>query len=414
MIMDKETLSLLKREGVTFVGRGKKIVKGQQTEQDAVIIGVIEKKPLDQLTKSEILPKSVGGQKTDVVQTGKIKKRDYEEDRRIGMSRPVHPGTSCGHYAITAGTFGAVVYADVREGEVPDPPVEEPGDDTGEDECPETPNPVDCAGCEFWTDSGCWWDLPCPDIPNEKDCSPCSSWDGTSCMWEEDDEDNNEEEPPTPELSWWVRIILAILRWLGFASEAQIRSLALPCTVTKAFILSNNHVLANENATKIGDAIRQPGTYDGGTKDDTVARLYDYVALSRSKSNKVDCAIAELSVEYNPEILDVGVPKGAGTASVGEYITKSGRTTGTTKAKVIATDASSYIEYDLGNLLFERQIVTGLTDEGESSSDGGDSGSLGINDKGEAVGLLFAGSDEVTMYNPIDEVIAELKTKIHF
>ena len=98
MIMDKETLSLLKREGVTFVGRGKKIVKGQQTEQDAVIIGVIEKKPLDQLAKSEILPKSVGGQKTDVVQTGRIKKRDYEEGRRTGVSRPVHPGNNAEIY----------------------------------------------------------------------------------------------------------------------------------------------------------------------------------------------------------------------------------------------------------------------------------------------------------------------------
>jgi hypothetical protein len=55
-----------------------------------------------------------------------------------------------------------------------------------------------------------------------------------------------------------------------------------------------------------------------------------------------------------------------------------------------------------------------LTDEGEMSSAGGDSGSVGVNDNGYVVGLLFAGSDEVTMYNPIADVLSNLKIKVSF
>jgi len=42
------------------------------------------------------------------------------------------------------------------------------------------------------------------------------------------------------------------------------------------YILSNNHVLANSNGASIGDAIYQPGPYDGGTAADQIASLYAY------------------------------------------------------------------------------------------------------------------------------------------
>src|SRR5258708_4183987 len=43
-------------------------------------------------------------------------------------------------------------------------------------------------------------------------------------------------------------------------------------------ILSNNHVLANENVAKIGDAILQAGAFDGGAAArDTVAKLSKWI-----------------------------------------------------------------------------------------------------------------------------------------
>ncbi|EGL82757.1 hypothetical protein CathTA2_1765 [Caldalkalibacillus thermarum TA2.A1] len=49
----------------------------------------------------------------------------------------------------------------------------------------------------------------------------------------------------------------------------------------KYYILSNNHVLANSNDASLGDAILQPGPYDGGKEDeDTVARLSRFIPIS--------------------------------------------------------------------------------------------------------------------------------------
>lgn len=48
----------------------------------------------------------------------------------------------------------------------------------------------------------------------------------------------------------------------------------------QTMILSNNHVLANTNDCKLGDAILQPGKYDGGKAVDQVATLYWYCPLT--------------------------------------------------------------------------------------------------------------------------------------
>src|SRR6185295_9201177 len=60
------------------------------------------------------------------------------------------------------------------------------------------------------------------------------------------------------------------------------------------YILSNNHVLANQNAASIGDAEYQPGPFDGGTAADQVATLSDFqtIVFSPTFSNFVDAAIA--------------------------------------------------------------------------------------------------------------------------
>jgi hypothetical protein len=53
---------------------------------------------------------------------------------------------------------------------------------------------------------------------------------------------------------------------------------------------------------------------------------------------------------------------------------------------------------------FEGQIVTG------AMSAPGDSGSVLVAADGpQAIGLLFAGSDQATIYNPIDQVLQRLE-----
>jgi hypothetical protein len=61
----------------------------------------------------------------------------------------------------------------------------------------------------------------------------------------------------------------------------------------KFYILSNNHVLANTNAGLLGDAILQPGPFDGGVDPaDRIATLSRFIPINfaAGASNLVDCA----------------------------------------------------------------------------------------------------------------------------
>ncbi len=188
-------------------------------------------------------------------------------------------------------------------------------------------------------------------------------------------------------------------------------------------ILSNNHVLANENRAKKGDGILQPGAYDAGQDPhDIVATLGSFPRLKRSGTNRVDCAMAELTggVDANTTAMrGLGKLKGIGDAFLdeGAQVAKIGRTTGKTRGRVTAFELDEvYVDFDIGALRFDDQIEI----EGDGPfSDGGDSGSLIVGADRRAVGLLFAGSDQggangqgLTYANPIRAVLDALKAEL--
>jgi hypothetical protein len=107
-------------------------------------------------------------------------------------------------------------------------------------------------------------------------------------------------------------------------------------------------------------------------------------------------------------ILEVGVPQGTASASLGMSVRKSGRTTGLGSGSVILVDTTTTITYGPGrSARFEEQIVT------SSMSQGGDSGSLLVTgDPPLAVGLLFAGSPQVTVHNRIQNVLDSLHVRL--
>ena len=212
-------------------------------------------------------------------------------------------------------------------------------------------------------------------------------------------------------------------------------------------ILSNNHVLANgtngrDDRAKVGDPILLPGPHDGGTLDNNViGRLHRFKAVQKvyTQSSCPKAAAAELWVNavcklmapkytfkvlrqtddentidaalakpVNPQklrsqILEVGEVKGVAEAEVGMNVVKSGRTTGVTKGTIRAINAT--VQVDMGDgeqAVFHDQIIA------TPMSQGGDSGSLVLDDKRRAVGLLFAGSDKTTVFNRIQNVIEQL------
>ncbi|MFC1931105.1 hypothetical protein ACFLXJ_02750 [Chloroflexota bacterium] len=186
------------------------------------------------------------------------------------------------------------------------------------------------------------------------------------------------------------------------------------------YALSNNHVYANENNASEGDAVIQPGTFDGGSSpDDDIGTLADFVPIDFTGGvNYVDAAIASSTTELLGKSTPAdgyGTPKSAIVdASIGLKVKKYGRTTGETNGRISAINATIEVGYDSGVAIFTNQMIISPG----SFSAGGDSGSLIVlNDKRsddhlKPVGLLFAGSSSYTIANPIDAVLAAFDVSI--
>ncbi len=166
----------------------------------------------------------------------------------------------------------------------------------------------------------------------------------------------------------------------------------------KVHLLSNNHILANENTSSLGDPIFQPGNMDGGsTSADLVARLEKFVPLDATAVNLMDCAIASIEpiIIHDPVSLQ-GLGKLAGlrkaTIVDGLLVAKIGRTTGLTRGRVSAFEMDGVRpQYRAGFLRFNQQIEIEST-EARPFSAIGDSGSLVLDDYNYGMGLLFAGT----------------------
>ena len=316
---------LLGKDNVVATGIGFKLAGDTLTNEISIIVSVIKKLPLAQLTEAASVPKTLDGMKTDVIETGRIVAFQGQQQRM----RPAQPGCSIGHHLITAGTFGCLV----KRG-------------------------------------------------------------------------------------------------------------------AQTYILSNNHVLANSNSAQAGDPIWQPGKYDGGTSADQIATLEQFIPIgfpgatppptpqpggcsplaailkyiqpqpapapapqiqiNETGNNTVDCAIAKpLTPDLvSPDILNIGVPIGTGSATLGTALQKMGRTTGYTTGQITQIDVTVSVDYGGKLATFRNQLLSG------AMSQGGDSGSAVLDMNKRVVGLLFAGSASTTIMNPIQLVLDALQVQL--
>jgi S1-C subfamily serine protease len=184
-----------------------------------------------------------------------------------------------------------------------------------------------------------------------------------------------------------------------------------------SYILSNNHVLANENALPPGTAIFQPGLLDGGNvATDRIATLARFIPLEADKPNRVDCALA--AILDAPTVRPAIMPKIGRLTSVepieateGMRVEKTGRATGYTTGTVFDVSATAAIQFDLGMLTFEDQVL--VRGDAGAFSDGGDSGSLIVDrETGRATGLLIGGSPQFAIANHIGDVLQALNVKL--
>ncbi len=185
----------------------------------------------------------------------------------------------------------------------------------------------------------------------------------------------------------------------------------------RRYILSNNHVLANSNDAATGDAVFQPGPFDGGTPEDRIGALARFVPIDfGGGENAVDCAIAEVAEGVVlREICSVGQPDGTTRPARDLTVVKHGRTTGLTRGVITDVDADIRVGYDeAGAALFvDTVVIRGLPPTTPFSA-GGDSGSVILDGGRRACALLFAGATgaDLTFANPIGAVLRRLRVRL--
>ena len=243
---------------------------------------------------------------------------------------------------------------------------------------------------------------------------------------------------------WWHRGRVRPLKIGSSISHGQVTAGTLGCFVTcnksgEIHLLSNNHVIANQNDAEVGDKICQPGTHDGGSiESDSIATLARFIPIKDSH-NLVDAAVADISLllsssdryAYHDSSALYGLGKLNGLyqdeIEPGNIVAKFGRTTGVTLGRITAVEVDRVgVGYGEGPKFFDSQIeVEGA--ESVAFCQGGDSGSMvvsapdGRGGKHYALGLLFAGGPRggsngkgLTYVNYMSNVLKSLDVKLDY
>lgn len=179
------------------------------------------------------------------------------------------------------------------------------------------------------------------------------------------------------------------------------------------YLLSNQHVFsASSSYSKqnayVGDVILAPGCYDspGGVCDMNykVGKLYKFIPFNDHELNFVDAALVtpDNTDSVSNEVRGIGTITGHTKPIENMSIRKSGRTSGVSSATITDTHATLEVDFDGATYKFTNVVVSTPT------AVGGDSGSLAVTSDNKACGLLFAGSEEVTCYNNILNVMNSL------
>ena len=173
------------------------------------------------------------------------------------------------------------------------------------------------------------------------------------------------------------------------------------------YALSNNHVLADCDAARVGDPIWQPGPYDVmRSGHQVIAHLSRWVPLDPRRTDGVDAAIAVLDGEV-PEFLPweydgIGEmdPRPIDERYAVTRVVKRGRTTRVTRGRVSAFELDG-VRLDYGTRLesrlitFDDQLEFVHVNRTRAFSQGGDSGSLILEESSRRpYALLYGGGPD--------------------
>ncbi len=335
---------LLRRTGVVGVAIGFRNFKERATDQLAVSVLVEQKKPVEALSEDDLVPQQVNGMRTDVVEVGRLEAHVDPRDR----FRPNIPaGVSIGHYMVTAGTLGAVVF----------------DRNTGE--------PLLLSNNHV--------------LANSNDAVI-----GDAIL----------QPGPTDHGVRPDDIVAKLHRFEKLRFYSDYGQGPAPPTTTPPLLPGGGCDIV-ELFVNVGNALAK---INGSAK-----RLTSVPAPKAQSSdapifpNQVDAALARPNnpTLFQQDIAAIGRPNGVKKPQLGMRIRKFGRTTGYTEGTIMLMNATVDVAYGENlQARFTGQVIT------SPMSQGGDSGALIIEeDSYQAVGLLFAGSRRATIFTPMDVVL---------
>jgi len=165
--------------------------------------------------------------------------------------------------------------------------------------------------------------------------------------------------------------------------------------------LTNNHVAADSNRALVTDLVYSPGEADG--RGGRFGRLGRFEPIWFDRENLVDAALVLLDDQSTP----ARHPRLTLSGRVGWRVSKTGRTSGTTSGRIIGVGATIDVGFgSQGSARFVGQVLT------EPMLRPGDSGSVLTTFGGFVCGLGFAGSDTVSVANPIGAVLEALAVRM--
>jgi hypothetical protein len=198
---------------------------------------------------------------------------------------------------------------------------------------------------------------------------------------------------------------------IGPASMEFSTAGTLCCIVKKKSDPHKRYILGAESimGRTAGTPILQPGPLDGGSMpQDQVAIVSEVRPQDLIKEeNRAWGVLAEIpdGVGVSSECLELGKFNGSRRVKLRDPVRKMGRTTGLTSGTVVAMDVALQLQLEVGTVLF-KGLVQCKGDKGQSFSAGGDSGAPVVDASNRLVGMVIAGSDEVTYFIPIDELFS--------
>lgn len=371
---------LMAKAGVIGVGIGFRDVKGERTNEVTLVALVEQKVPLEAIPPQDRVPEDIDGLRTDVIEIGKVVAQLGSRDRY----RPVIPaGVTIGHYKVTAGTLGAIVYdrvtneplilsnnhvlANSNDALIGDPILQPAAVDRGT-------NPADMvARLERFKALRYIGD---PDLP----------------------------EPPPP-------VVTPTPTNPTPTNPTPTNPTTPPSGCDIASMIADfGNALARANGSEkrltVTNSQAQTATTYTPTQRTTVT------AQAAMPENLLDCALAKPinPSMFSADIRNIGPILAVGTPRLGMQIRKTGRTTDTTQGVVNLINATIDVGYNTlagpKTARFVNQVIA------SGMSQGGDSGSLIVELNSQtAVGLLFAGSGTATIFTPIERVLAEMNVQ---